>query len=230
MVFVTPEWISKSQKRAKLHELVQNSKICLIAIDEAHLYHQWLEFRTAYRDLEQLKTEFPTVPLLCLTATAPPPVQDSIMKLLRDPIICRASIDRPNIYLKFSYFASRVSDLISDSDCTIIYTDFIDNVGPIMNELNSHGLDSVAYYGETDVKLRNESYRKWRNREVMVMIATSTFGMGINKRDIHQIIRYGVPFHRWMVVYGIVVQQILMLWRGRIKTVRTKHLNSCRVP
>jgi len=117
MVFVTPEWISKSQKRAKLHELVKNSKICLIAIDEAHLYHQWLEFRTAYRDLEQLKTEFPTVPLLCLTATAPPPVQDSIMKLLRDPIICRASIDRPNIYLaceeiptaasttKFSYFA-----------------------------------------------------------------------------------------------------------------------------
>jgi len=80
-----------------------------------------------------------------------------------------------------------VSDLISDSDCTIIYTDFFDNVGPIMNELNSHGIDSVAYYGEMDVKSQNESYRKWRNGEVMVMIATSAFGMGLNKRDIRQL-------------------------------------------
>ena len=62
-----------------------------------------------------------------------------------------------------------------------------------MDELNSHGIDSVAYHGEMDVKSRNESYRKWRNGEVMVMVATSAFGMGINKRDIRQIIRYGVP-------------------------------------
>ena len=205
LVFVTPEWISKSQKRAKLHELVNNSKISLIAIDEAHLCHQWLQFRTAYGDLEQLKIEFPTVPLLCLTATAPPSVIGSIMKLLRDPVISSASIDRPNVFLaceeipcttsktKFSYFASRVSELISDHDCTIVYTDFIDSVGPIMNELSSHGIDSVAYYGEMDVKSRTESYRKWRNGEVMVMVATSAFGMGINKPDIRHIIRYGVP-------------------------------------
>ena len=93
LVFVTPEWISRSQKQAKLHELVNNSKISLIAIDEAHLCHQWLEFRTAYGDLEQLKIEFPTVPLLCLTVTAPPSVIGSIMKLLRDPVISIASID-----------------------------------------------------------------------------------------------------------------------------------------
>ena len=147
-----------------MHELVNNSKISLIAIDEAHLCHQWLEFRTAYGDLEQLKIEFPTVPLLCLTATALPSVIGSIMKLLRDPVISIASIDRPNVFLaceeipctasktKFSYFASRVSELISDHDCTIVYTDFIDSVGPIMNELSSHGIDSVAYYGEMDVK------------------------------------------------------------------------------
>lgn len=99
LIFVTPEWISKSQKRAKLHELVDHSKITLIAIDEAHLYHQWLEFHTAYGDLEQLKIEFPTVPLICLTATAPPPVLGSIMKLLRDPFVSSASIDRPNVFL-----------------------------------------------------------------------------------------------------------------------------------
>ena len=104
------------------------------------------------------------MPLICLTATAPPPVLGSIMKLLRDTFVSSASIDRQNVFLaceeipcvsaktKFSYFASRVSELISDHDCTIVYTDFIDSVGPIMNELSSHGIDSVAYYGEMDVK------------------------------------------------------------------------------
>ena len=88
---------------------------------------------------------------------APPPVQDSIMKVLRDPIICRASIDRPNIYLaceeiptaasktKFSYFCMKsVRSNFGLGLYNYIYTDFIDNVGPIMNELNSHGIDSVA--------------------------------------------------------------------------------------
>ena len=83
--------------------------------------------------------------------------------------------------------------MISDHDCTIVYTDFIDSVGQTMNELSSHGLDSVAYYGEMDVKSQNESYRKWCNGEVRVMVATSAFGMGINKPDIRHIVRYGVP-------------------------------------
>ena len=143
-----------------MHELVDNPKITLIAIDEAHLYHQWLEFHTIYGYLEQLKIELPTVPLICLTATAPPPVLGSIMKLLRDLFVSSASIDRPNVFLaceeipcvtaktRFSYFASRVSELISDHDCTIVYTDFIDSVGPVMNELSCHGIDSVAYYGK----------------------------------------------------------------------------------
>ena len=86
-----------------------------------------------------------------------------------------------------------MSELISDHDCTIVYTDFIDSVGQTMNELSSHGLDSVAYYGEMDVKSQNESYRKWCNGEVRVMVATSAFGMGINKPDIRHIVRYGVP-------------------------------------
>ena len=65
--------------------------------------------------------------------------------------------------------------MISDHDCTIVYTDFIDSVGPVMNELSCHGIDSVAYCGEMDVKSRNESYRKWHNGEARVMVATSAF-------------------------------------------------------
>ena len=82
---------------------------------------------------------------MCLTATAPPIIKESMCHLLRHPLISIASIDRPNIYLsceempgagKFDYFASRVCDILTDSECSIIYTDFIDSVGPIMSELN----------------------------------------------------------------------------------------------
>ena len=110
------------------------------------------------------------------------------------------SID-PNIYLEceelingndLMYFASRVVDKIGN-DCTIIYTDFINSVGPIMSELSALDVDSVAYYGEMDVKSRSESYHRWKNGEVNVMVATSAFGMGIDKSDIKHIVRLGVP-------------------------------------
>ena len=85
-----------------------------------------------------------------------------------------------------AYFASRVVDKIGN-DCTIIYTDFINSVGPIMSELSAFDVDLVAYYGEMDVKSRNESYHRWKSGEINVMVATSAFGMGIDKSNIKQV-------------------------------------------
>ena len=132
-------------------------------------------------------------------------MEESIHYLLRNPTISKGSIDRPNIMLAceeipsstrrkdFSYFASRVSEMLQSDECAIVYTDFIDDVGPIMSELSNYGIDSVAYYGEMDIRSRNESFDRWRNGDVSVMVATSAFGMGINKPNIRHIIRYGVP-------------------------------------
>lgn len=207
VVLVTPEWISRTDKREGIKSLITKNKMCLIALDEAHLFHYWQEFRQAYKSLETLKNDFPLTPLLCLTATAPPQVENSVSKLLRSPVVIKGSIDRPNITLaceelpcmgvkkNFSHFASRVSNILQDScgESTIIYTDFIEDVGLIMSELSSLGIDSVAYYGEMDVKSRNESFHQWKTGQVNVMVATSAFGMGINKSNIRHIIRYGVP-------------------------------------
>ena len=204
IIFVTPEWISKPEKRVKLQSLCDKGKLSLIAIDEVHLYHHWQEFRTSYKDLELLKSEFPTTPIMALTATAPPEVMNNICKLVRDPLIVKGSVNRPNIYLEceelplkskghdFSFFAARVAEKI-ENRCTIIYTDFINSVGPIVSELSELGIESVAYYGEMDTKSRNESYTNWKTGKVSVMVATSAFGMGIDKPDIDHIIRLGVP-------------------------------------
>ena len=99
IIFVTPEWISKPEKRVKLKLLCDRGKLSLIAIDEVHLYHHWQEFRSSYKDLELLKSEFPTTPIMALTATAPPEVMHSIHKLVRDPVIVKSSINRPNILI-----------------------------------------------------------------------------------------------------------------------------------
>ena len=93
IVLVTPEWVAKADKRAKLQQLVDENRVCLIALDEAHLFHYWQEFRIAYKTLESLKHDFPSTPLLCLTATAPPAVEESIRHLLRSPVVSKASVD-----------------------------------------------------------------------------------------------------------------------------------------
>ena len=120
IIFVTPEWISKPQNKEKIKKLVSENKISLIAVDEAHLIHLWPQFRRSYQELETLKTDFPTIPLVVLTATlAPLDVQKSIQKLLRAPHVIKESVNRPNIFLSckvsggrgLSHFALRVSEI-----------------------------------------------------------------------------------------------------------------------
>jgi len=202
IIFVTPEWISKPCNKSKLQDLASKNQLSLIAIDEAHLVHQWQEFRPAYKELKALKNEFLQIPIMLLTATAPPEVQSELISIVRNPYISKGNIDRQNIYFQceevesgdkdFSDFATRVSQLIGN-ECAIIYTDFIRHVGPIMSKLEEHGIDSVAYYGEMDPKSRTESYMRWKSGDVNVMVATTAFGMGINKPNIRHIVRYGVP-------------------------------------
>ena len=100
VIFVTPEWIAIEKNRAKVQQLVEADELSLVAIDEAHLFHQWQEFRHSYKDLERLKVEFTNTPLLVLTATASDVVETSILRLVRSPMISKGSINRPNVYFQ----------------------------------------------------------------------------------------------------------------------------------
>jgi len=62
-----------------------------------------------------------------------------------------------------------------------------------MSKLQDNGIDSLPYYGEMDAKSRYSNYMKWKNDEIKVTVATSAFGMGIDKNNIHRVVRYGVP-------------------------------------
>ena len=116
----------------------------------------------------------------------------------------RVSVNRPNITLAaqevvnvagnnyYHTFADYVA-AISQSQPTIIYTDFINDVGPIVSALSDLGIDAVGYYGEMDPRERKQSYLKWKTGEVNIMVATKAFGMGVDKSNIRHVIRNGVP-------------------------------------
>ena len=188
IVFVTPEWIAKPENVSKVQSLADAGKLSLLAIDEAHLVSEWSDFRKVYLALESLHISFRNTPIMALTATATPKVEDEIKKLLRNPMVTKASINRPNISLAateiemppssdyYHTFANHVAD-ISNSEPTIVY--FIADIGPIVSSLAELGIEAVGYYGEMDPRHRHESYLKWKSGQVNVMVATKAFGMGI---------------------------------------------------
>lgn len=80
---------------------------------------------------------------------------------------------------------------IIGNDCAVIYIDF--NIGPIVYQLYNLGAETVAYHGEMDAKSRDVSYRRWKSGDIKIMVATTAFGMGIDKEDIRHVVCYGVP-------------------------------------
>lgn len=104
-VNVVLEWIANARAIEKLKHLASNEKICLIAIDEAHLFHYWQEFRRAYKDLECLHAEFSNVSLVCLTATAKSCVEQS---MFQNPLLSRDSVNRPKIFLACEEIPSHI--------------------------------------------------------------------------------------------------------------------------
>ena len=204
LILVTPEWVAKCTNRARLHSLVQVGKLSLIAIDEAHLFTEWNDFRSAFSELRKLKTEFGTVPIMALTATATKKVEDDIKLLLRNPVTSKSSMNRQNITLRAEeiahnsslpravQFAKRAAEIIQ-STSSIIYTDFIKDIGPIVSALEEVGVEAVGYHGEMDAPSRHESYMRWKSGQVQTIVATKAFGMGIDKPDIRHVVRNGVP-------------------------------------
>ena len=202
LIFVTPEWITKPINQVKIHSLVRADKLSLIAIDEAHLFTEWSDFRIAFGDLRKLKSDFQSTPIMALTATATPAVDD--IKLLRNPVTKRTSINRPNITLnveeltpnqslnKATQFTKRAAEIMG-STSSIIYTDFIADIGPIVSALEEVGIQAVGYHGEMDAPSKQESFHKWKTGQVQIIVATKAFGMGIDKPDIRHVIRNGVP-------------------------------------
>ena len=125
---------------------------------------------------------------MALSATASTHVEDKIKQILRNPIMNKVTINRPNITLIVEelqhdknighamQFAKGAAN-IADKSSVIIYTDFIADIGPSVCNLHDTGIVAVGYHGEMDATSRWESYRKWNSGEIQMIVATKALGI-----------------------------------------------------
>lgn len=181
-------------------ERIKNLPINLIAIDEAHCVSQWgHDFRPAYLKIANLKTHFPKVPFLALTASATKTVlEDVIVQLgLEKPAIFQKSFARKNI----AYMVFEVEDklyrmeqiLKKNPQPSIIYVRNRKSCSETALQLQSLGFKATFYHGGLSVKEKEKNMSLWMNEEVQIIVATNAFGMGIDKSNVKTVIHIHLP-------------------------------------
>jgi ATP-dependent DNA helicase RecQ len=181
-------------------ERIKNLPINLIAIDEAHCVSQWgHDFRPAYLKIANLKTHFPKIPFLALTASATNAVlEDVILQLgLEKPAIFKKSFARKNI----AYMVFEVEDklyrmeqiLKKNPQSSIIYVRNRKSCSETALQLQSLGFKTTFYHGGLSFKEKETNMSLWMNEEVQIMVATNAFGMGIDKSNVKTVIHIHLP-------------------------------------
>ena len=202
LLYVAPETLSKEETIDFLKQL----KITFFAIDEAHCISEWgHDFRPEYRRLRNAISQINnTVPLLTLTASATPKVQQDIIRNLQmeNAKIFISSFNRPNLYYEVRpkpadqlVLHKEIIRFIKENSgkSGIIYCLTRKRVEDLAELLIINGIKALPYHAGLDAKTRAENQDKFLMEEVDVIVATIAFGMGIDKPDVRFVIHYDIP-------------------------------------
>ncbi|XP_056687301.1 ATP-dependent DNA helicase Q-like 2 isoform X2 [Spinacia oleracea] len=207
ILYVTPEKISKSKRfMSKLEKCHHAGRLSLIAIDEAHCCSQWgHDFRPDYKNLGILKTQFPTVPVIALTATATKKVQLDLMEMLRIQKCVKfvSSVNRPNLFYMVREKSSvgkvvvdEIAEFISGSypnkESGIVYCFSRKECEQVAKELREKGIKADHYHADMEVRDRESVHMRWSSGKLQVIVGTVAFGMGINKPDVRFVIHHSL--------------------------------------
>jgi ATP-dependent DNA helicase RecQ len=197
ILYVAPERLADEIFIRALKE----TRVSFFAIDEAHCISQWGHgFRPEYRRLSQLKEKFPSSAVMALTATATKEVQADIASQLamREPLIVRASFDRPNLTFGVVWRDSSSSQLHQflkkhPNQSGIIYASTRKGVDETYGALLQKGFQVGKYHAGLSDGERMLAQTQFLSGETLIIVATVAFGMGIHKSDIRFVVHIDMP-------------------------------------
>ncbi len=194
LLYVSPE---RLQTRA-FEEIAEHFEVSLIAIDEAHCVSQWgHDFRPDYLKIVSFLEMHPKAPVLALTATATEYVLNDIRKYLRlrSPSVFKQSFARKNIFFSVQYSENKSGDVIEalKEGSNIIYCRSRKLTEFLADTLVQSGVGATFYHAGLAKEQRNTAQKNWMKNEAPVMVATTAFGMGIDKPDVRSVIHHDAP-------------------------------------
>jgi ATP-dependent DNA helicase RecQ len=189
-LFVSPEQLSNQEVLAEIAAAGPS----LFVVDEAHCISEWgHDFRPDYLKLGSVAEAVGRPPLLALTATASPPVREEIVERLgmRDPGVLVRGFDRPNISLAVERFhdanAKRralIEAVAAEPKPGIVYSATRRVAEELAGDLREAGVEALHYHGGMRKTERLEAQRRFMDDEVEVVVATTAFGMGVDKPNV----------------------------------------------
>jgi ATP-dependent DNA helicase RecQ len=199
LLFVTPERFRSKE----FLELLPTISVSRLAVDEAHCVSQWgHDFRPDYSRLSEYRKLLGDPPTVATTATATPQVASDIARCLglRDPLVLRAGIERPNLFLaatsvefeeqKLPLLAARVAELPGSG---IVYSALIRDLERLHDDLARRGVPTLVYHGKLSREERARMQERFMSSPRAVVLATNAFGMGIDRADIRFVLHAQMP-------------------------------------
>lgn len=197
ILYIAPERLAQTY----FEDYLLSLDISLIAIDEAHCISEWgHDFRPEYRNLKNLRTLFPHVPIIALTATATEKVAEDILKQLHleEPKRFKASFDRKNLNFTILEKEKGIHKILHylekyKNESAIIYCFSRKDTERIAEELRHRGYNALPYHAGLTNEERKITQEKFINDDVPIITATIAFGMGIDKSNVRLIIHNSFP-------------------------------------
>jgi ATP-dependent DNA helicase RecQ len=201
LLYVAPERLLSDRFQDFFHRLITQIGVSAFAIDEAHCVSEWgHDFRPEYRQLSQLRQQYPKIPIFAFTATATKRVQKDIIDQLKlyKPSVHLTSFNRPNLYYEIIPKEKRSYEQLLKFIKTlkgsgIIYCMSRKMVDEISDRLQEDGIKALPYHAGMEDENRRINQTQFIRDEVRIIVATVAFGMGINKPDVRFVIHYDLP-------------------------------------